>query len=125
MLLLVIGLSQVSTSLGIQILIIYTSFAHSFKKIVYVLQYMKHVRLLRDFPIFERFPVLVCVPIIWIYSIVLTACGAYRDRPDLTQQSCRTDRAGLVSTAPWFVSDYTFAFPFARFLALWNVNLTI
>ncbi|KAH6789000.1 Xanthine/uracil permease family protein [Perilla frutescens var. frutescens] len=71
-------------------------------------QYLKHVRLLKEFPfpIFERFPVLICISIIWIYSVVLTASGAYRHTSNLTQQSCRTDRAGLITTAPWFMFPY-------------------
>ncbi|XP_022771744.1 nucleobase-ascorbate transporter 1-like [Durio zibethinus] len=68
--------------------------------------YLKHVRPLRDLPIFERFPVLICVAIIWIYSLILTASGAYRDKPNTTQLSCRTDRANLISTAPWFKFPY-------------------
>ncbi|KAH1189516.1 Nucleobase-ascorbate transporter 1 [Glycine max] len=69
-------------------------------------QYLKHVRPFRDTPIFERFPVLICVTIVWIYSVILTASGAYRHRPTITQNSCRTDRANLISTAPWFMFPY-------------------
>ncbi|KAL5076225.1 hypothetical protein RYX36_015209 [Vicia faba] len=69
-------------------------------------QYLKHVRPFRDIPIFERFPVLVCVTIVWIYSVILTASGAYRHRPSMTQHNCRTDRANLISTAPWFMFPY-------------------
>ncbi|KAM1218476.1 hypothetical protein ACFX15_044906 [Malus domestica] len=69
-------------------------------------QYLKHVRPFRDVPIFERFPVLFCVTIIWIYSLILTAGGAYRDKPVRTQISCRTDRENLISTAPWFKFPY-------------------
>ncbi|KAJ1383725.1 Xanthine/uracil/vitamin C permease [Sesbania bispinosa] len=68
--------------------------------------YLKHVRPFRDIPIFERFPVLICVPIIWIYAIILTASGAYRHKPVKTQHSCRTDKANLISTAPWFMFPY-------------------
>ncbi|RDX91444.1 Nucleobase-ascorbate transporter 1, partial [Mucuna pruriens] len=71
-------------------------------------QYLKHVRPFRDIPIFERFPVLICVPIVWIYAVILTASGAYRHKPDTTQHSCRTDRAYLISTAPWFMFPYPF-----------------
>ncbi|XP_068485015.1 nucleobase-ascorbate transporter 1-like isoform X2 [Phaseolus vulgaris] len=71
-------------------------------------QYLKHVRPFRDIPIFERFPVLICVPIVWIYAVILTASGAYRHKPDTTQNSCRTDRANLISTAPWFMFPYPF-----------------
>ena len=66
------------------------------------LQYLKHVRPFRDLPIFERFPVLICVTIVWIYSVILTASGAYRNKPMKTQISCRTDRANLITTAPWW-----------------------
>lgn len=65
------------------------------------MQYLKHYRPFRDVPIFERFPVLICVTIVWIYSVILTAGGAYRHRPIRTQNNCRTDRANLISSAPW------------------------
>ncbi|KAJ4842900.1 N-terminal acetyltransferase [Turnera subulata] len=74
--------------------------------VIGVSQYLKYVRLSRDFPIFERFPVLICIAIVWIYSVILTASGAYRGKPSLTQHSCRTDRANLISTAPWFKFPY-------------------
>lgn len=69
-------------------------------------QYLKHVRLSRNFPIFERFPVLICIAFVWIYAIILTASGAYREKRLITQNSCRTDRANLISTAPWFKFPY-------------------
>ncbi|XP_042519067.1 nucleobase-ascorbate transporter 1 [Macadamia integrifolia] len=69
-------------------------------------QYLKHVRPVKDVPIFERFPILICTTIIWAYSHVLTAGGAYRNRPIKTQQNCRTDRAHLISSAPWFMFPY-------------------
>ncbi|KAL1160921.1 hypothetical protein V6Z11_A07G097300 [Gossypium hirsutum] len=74
--------------------------------VIGVSQYLKHVRPLRDIPIFERFPILICGTIIWIYSLILTAGGAYRNKPIATQISCRTDRANLISTAPWFKFPY-------------------
>lgn len=69
-------------------------------------QYLKHIRPFKDIPIFERFPVLISISIIWIYAVILTAAGAYRHKPTLTQLSCRTDKANLVSTAPWFKFPY-------------------
>lgn len=78
---------------------------------IFNLQYLKHYRPFKDIPIFERFPVLICVAIIWIYSVILTAGGAYNHRPLTTQNSCRTDRANLISSAPWFSSS-----PFSSFL---------
>ncbi|XP_021776206.1 nucleobase-ascorbate transporter 1-like [Chenopodium quinoa] len=69
-------------------------------------QYLKHIRPLKDVPIFERFPVIICVSIVWLYAVILTAAGAYRHKPGHTQNSCRTDRANLISTAPWFKFPY-------------------
>ncbi|KAM0062208.1 putative xanthine/uracil/vitamin C permease [Helianthus debilis subsp. tardiflorus] len=69
--------------------------------VIGVSQYLKHTKLLKDIPVFERFPLLICISIIWIYSIILTASGTYRNRPDPTQTSCRTDKAYIISTAPW------------------------
>lgn len=74
-----------------------------------MLQYLKHIRL-RDVPVFERFPVLICVSIIWIYSVILTASGAYRGKPGKTQVSCRTDKANLISAAPWYIGEVSFSF---------------
>lgn len=79
------------------------SFPHVFG--FWELQYLKHVRLSRDLPIFERFPVLICITIVWLYSVILTASGAYREKPIKTQLSCRTDRANLISTAPWYIRE--------------------
>ncbi|KAH9618889.1 hypothetical protein KSS87_015503, partial [Heliosperma pusillum] len=70
------------------------------------LQYLKHVRPLRDVPVFERFPIIICISIVWIYAVILTAAGAYRHTPTRTKISCRTDRANLISTAPWFKFPY-------------------
>ncbi|CAI0560631.1 unnamed protein product, partial [Linum tenue] len=40
------------------------------------------------------------------FSQLLTASGAYKHRPDLTQVNCRTDRAYLISAAPWIKIPY-------------------
>ncbi|KAF3778286.1 Nucleobase-ascorbate transporter 2 [Nymphaea thermarum] len=68
-------------------------------------QYLKHIHA-RRFPVFERFAVLISVTIIWAYAHVLTAGGAYRHRPEKTQVNCRTDRANLISSAPWIKIPY-------------------
>lgn len=51
--------------------------------------------------IFDRFAVLFSVAIVWAYGEILTVAGAYDNRSPKTQMSCRTDRSGLVSAAPW------------------------
>ena len=52
-------------------------------------------------PIFDRFAVIFSVTIVWIYAHLLTVGGAYKNVPQTTQSTCRTDRAGIISGAPW------------------------
>lgn len=66
------------------------------------MQYLKNFQT-RQVPILERFALLISTTVIWAYAHLLTASGAYKHRPDLTQHSCRTDRANLISSAPWLV----------------------
>ncbi|KAL3835538.1 hypothetical protein ACJIZ3_010274 [Penstemon smallii] len=58
--------------------------------------------------IFDRFAVLFTVIIVWIYAHCLTAGGAYKHAAQATQTSCRTDRAGIISAAPWIRVPYPF-----------------
>ncbi|KAK8637290.1 hypothetical protein V6N13_064713 [Hibiscus sabdariffa] len=44
---------------------------------------------------------LLVIGVSQIYSLILTASGAYRHKSIATQLSCRTDRANLILTAPW------------------------
>jgi nucleobase transporter 1/2 len=66
------------------------------------MQYLKNFQT-RQVPILERFALLITTTVIWAYAHLLTASGAYKHRPDVTQHSCRTDRANLISSAPWLV----------------------
>lgn len=58
--------------------------------------------------IFDRFAVLFSVVIVWIYAHLLTVGGAYKNTPEKTQLSCRTDRAGIIGAAPWIRLPYPF-----------------
>ncbi|CAI9092852.1 OLC1v1028194C1 [Oldenlandia corymbosa var. corymbosa] len=58
--------------------------------------------------IFDRFSVLLSLVIVWIYAHLLTVGGAYKHAAEKTQLSCRTDRAGLISAAPWIRVPYPF-----------------
>lgn len=58
--------------------------------------------------VFDRFAVLFSVIIVWIYAHLLTVGGAYKNVPSTTQISCRTDRAGIISAAPWIRVPYPF-----------------
>ncbi|CAD6270730.1 unnamed protein product [Miscanthus lutarioriparius] len=68
-------------------------------------QYLKHVQMCH-FPIFERFSVLISIALVWLYAQILTVSGAYKHSPVLTQLNCRTDRANLITTAPWIRLPY-------------------
>lgn len=50
---------------------------------------------------FHRFAVIFSVVIVWIYAHFLTIGGAYKHTGINTQNSCRTDRSGLIGGAPW------------------------
>ncbi|KAI8529004.1 hypothetical protein RHMOL_Rhmol12G0192300 [Rhododendron molle] len=75
--------------------------------LVFISQYLAHV-IKRGKDIFERFAVIFSVAIVWIYAHLLTVGGAYNDKAPHTQQSCRTDRAGLIGGAPWIRVPYPF-----------------
>lgn len=58
--------------------------------------------------VFDRFAVIFSVVIVWIYAHLLTVGGAYKNKSDRTQLSCRTDRAGIIGAAPWIRVPYPF-----------------
>ncbi|CAL5002551.1 unnamed protein product [Urochloa decumbens] len=68
-------------------------------------QYLKHVQM-RHFPILERFSVLISIALVWVYAHIITVSGAYKHSSLLTQVNCRTDRANLITTAPWISIPY-------------------
>ncbi|KAJ8545421.1 hypothetical protein K7X08_018004 [Anisodus acutangulus] len=68
-------------------------------------QYLKNFQF-RQLPVMERFALIMSVTVIWAYAHLLTASGAYRHHPVTTQKHCRTDRANLISTAPWIKIPY-------------------
>ncbi|XP_054818532.1 nucleobase-ascorbate transporter 3 [Prosopis cineraria] len=58
--------------------------------------------------VLERFALLLCIGIIWAFAAVLTVSGAYSTTKVRTQESCRTDRSYLLSSAPWIKIPYPF-----------------
>ncbi|ERM97670.1 hypothetical protein AMTRI_Chr01g110390 [Amborella trichopoda] len=81
--------------IGVPMLILFIGFS----------QYLKHFET-RGLRVFERFAMLITITIIWAYAHLLTASGAYKHRPEVTQRNCRTDRANLISSAPWIKIPY-------------------
>ncbi|CAM8878654.1 unnamed protein product [Rhodiola kirilowii] len=70
-------------------------------------QYIPHITK-SDRHVFDRFAVIFSVTIVWIYAHLLTVGGAYKHRPIQTQNTCRTDRAGIIGAAPWIRFPYPF-----------------
>ncbi|XP_061355969.1 nucleobase-ascorbate transporter 3 [Gastrolobium bilobum] len=58
--------------------------------------------------VLERFALLLCIAVIWAFAAILTVAGAYNNAKEQTQLSCRTDRAYLLSSAPWIKVPYPF-----------------
>ncbi|KAJ4701602.1 nucleobase-ascorbate transporter 6-like [Melia azedarach] len=68
--------------------------------VVFISQYLhRYIDLKR--PICDRFAVLFSVIIASLFAVILTSSSVYDKKPENTQISCRTDRAGLLSAAPW------------------------
>uniref|UniRef100_M8AXF6 Nucleobase-ascorbate transporter 2 n=1 Tax=Aegilops tauschii TaxID=37682 RepID=M8AXF6_AEGTA len=68
-------------------------------------QYLKNVQI-REIPILERFSLFICIALVWAYAQILTSGGAYNHSTEVTQINCRTDRANLISSAPWIKIPY-------------------
>ncbi|CAN6162339.1 unnamed protein product [Urochloa humidicola] len=68
-------------------------------------QYLKHVNV-RHVPVLERFSMLMCIALVWVYAHILTASGAYRHTALITQINCRTDLANLISSSQWISIPY-------------------
>ncbi|CAN6204147.1 unnamed protein product [Urochloa humidicola] len=68
-------------------------------------QYLKHVNV-RHVPVLERFSMLMCIALVWVYAHILTASGAYKHTALVTQINCRTDLANLISSSQWISIPY-------------------
>ncbi|KAI0504553.1 hypothetical protein KFK09_015505 [Dendrobium nobile] len=75
--------------------------------LIVISQYIPHA-IHAEKPVFDRFAVIFSVAIVWLYAYFLTVGGAYKHAPPKTQSHCRTDRSGLVSSAPWIRVPYPF-----------------
>ncbi|KAK7311385.1 hypothetical protein RJT34_09497 [Clitoria ternatea] len=74
---------------------------------VFVSQYLNRFISTKK-PVFDRFAVLFTIASAWLFAQLLTSSTAYNHKPETTQTSCRTDRAGLVSSAQWVYLPYPF-----------------
>ncbi|CAM6123343.1 unnamed protein product [Calypogeia fissa] len=71
-------------------------------------QYFKHLRVKvrQHFHIFELFPVVLGLGVVWAYAHILTVTGTYKHASQLGKQHCQTNRAGLISSSPWVKVPY-------------------
>lgn len=88
----------------------------------FLMQYMPHV-LHTGKHLFDRFAVIFSVVIVWIYAHLLTVGGAYNNAAPKTQVSCRTDRAGLIDGAPWWVGVASFKKLLFCSFCLWHLSV--
>ena len=88
-----------------------------FMLLQYLPQFLKSNR-----PIWDRFAVLFTVAIAWLYAQLLTSSGVYNNKPAKTQISCRTDRSGLFTAAPWwdFTNNVIYVFSFFFLPSSWK-----
>ncbi|CAL5064945.1 unnamed protein product [Urochloa decumbens] len=68
-------------------------------------QYLKNMNV-RHVPVLERFSMLMCIALVWVYAHILTASGAYKHTALVTQINCRTDLANLISSSQWISIPY-------------------
>eukprot|EP00256_Glycine_max_P052034 XP_014618265.2 LOW QUALITY PROTEIN: nucleobase-ascorbate transporter 4 [Glycine max] len=79
----------------------------AFLILVIVSQYIPHCLKMKSRGV-DRFAIIIYIGIAWAFAEILTAAGAYKKRSSITQSSCRTDRSGLISAAPWIRVPYPF-----------------
>jgi len=51
----------------------------------------------------DRYGMILCIPLVWLFAQLLTSSGVYDHKSHTTQTSCRTDRTGLITNTPWSV----------------------
>ncbi|KAI4389560.1 hypothetical protein MLD38_001775 [Melastoma candidum] len=70
-------------------------------------QYLKQIVPNAD-TVLERYSLLLCIGLSWTFAAILTVAGAYNNVGEQTKLSCRTDRAYLLTSAPWIKIPYPF-----------------
>lgn len=39
---------------------------------------------------------------VWVYAVIVTEAGAYKNDDENAQKYCRTDQSNVLSQSPWF-----------------------
>ncbi|XP_052190149.1 nucleobase-ascorbate transporter 7-like isoform X2 [Diospyros lotus] len=84
--------------------------------VIIISQYLPHYLKMKR-RIYDRYAVMLSVPFLWVFAQVLTSSGAYHKASSESQAVCRTDRAGLISGAPWIYIPYPFQWGMPTFKA--------
>ncbi|CAK9214205.1 unnamed protein product [Sphagnum troendelagicum] len=63
-------------------------------------QYVKHMKV-RERPIFELFPIILGIAVVWPYAHLMTMSGAYQHATLKGKMHCRTDWSNIIGTSPW------------------------
>lgn len=66
----------------------------------FFMQYVKHMKV-RERPIFELFPVILGIAVVWPYAHLMTMSGAYQHATLKGKMHCRTDWSNIIGTSPW------------------------
>ncbi|CAL5222118.1 g4434 [Coccomyxa viridis] len=61
----------------------------------------KRIPVIGGMRIFEMFPVILAIVVVWIYAIILTEAGAYNHASPERQEHCRTDQSSVLHNSPW------------------------
>ena len=56
--------------------------------------------------IFELFPIVLAIAVVWSYGAIVTAAGVYDNSPADVQKACRTDQTDVLARSPWFRVPY-------------------
>ncbi|KAJ7526363.1 hypothetical protein O6H91_16G003300 [Diphasiastrum complanatum] len=114
--------------IGIPELVVFVTFS----------QFLQNIRARKSMPVFERFPIIFSVAIVWFYAHILTVSGAYKHASNKAKIHCRTDRAHLIDSSRWvripyplqwgaptFNAGYTFAMMASALVAQVESTATI
>lgn len=56
--------------------------------------------------VFELFPIILAIAVVWIYGIIMTEAGVYDNSSPNIQAACRTDQSSVLKDSPWFRMPY-------------------
>ncbi|CAK7336798.1 unnamed protein product [Dovyalis caffra] len=95
-------------------------FVEKYSEIIF-LRYLPHYVQSKR-PICDRFAVLFSTTITWLFAQLRPQARVYNKKSEITQMTCRTDRAGLIKCIP--LANEAFAMMVASFVSLFESTST-